>query len=735
MVDQRQQKAPERQEISVALFQSAHGGFGDARIASSPHRYNRVFRGFDTRFPGELRFSDWITRVTYPSVLNECPSAAIMWEDDGSTPPNIPVLYIFAGLEIMILRDGSITDAGINLAAAVTGAAMHHNGTGTPNIYVAEGGTGVMQIMSVTPALTSSTGVNVDKLASISGRLYGSFSNSSRWNAIRSVPIGNNPNNITNWGGQEFVGWASTDVNAIVQVRGGPVVIKPEGVYHWNDSLAIWQNRLPQWEFMPHPDNGRGAFSLGLAAVIPLGRGGAVIYDGYTVRDFSPFGPDSTPNHDTTQQVITVIGPVQYGITGHGVAALTAVNRDARGGLGNQVRHSRAFGSNFNAKLTRRGGSDDDGATIEGLRVFKTVDNEVTFTNYTTQAGDGNTTTLIDLSSLDIAANGDFFYIGHPRPWQGARLMILPANQNDNAATLSAEVWNGTAWSAIAILDFTLGSTGTRTLHTDGIVMFTDDPINDNSWATRTIGTDDQQCYYARFRVSALLDANTQIAEVFLLPWRPPIDSTNFPLDSMDRAGCFPHLLLGDLNERGNGAWHDLGAIITDKESPDDAQIVTTMAAAGGTYGNTLDKLIILGRRNAYSIDSTINEYWPFIHSQGLFESAMLIPDQGRRVVQLKEITVEGRDMNGVSQIFFYYRYGENEPWASVRLGTSLPAVVPRNDEQGMGVTFQYAIGYTMTLDTVARRPAITGVNCKFDVLSVPPNQVPQRPIANPPRG
>jgi len=728
---------PENEEIiSVPLFESAHNGYGDELAVAQPHTYNRVFRGFNARTPTRLQFGDYITRLTHSSYNGFNPVYATEWlHTDNSTP----CVYYIAGHKVMQIRSGAIAEVGTNaLAQLATGGAMHDDGSGVPYLYIAEGFNGNIQRMAVSQTITTATGdIERDKLASISGYLYGSvLVASGHWCGISFVPPLADPFTEANWAPTTFVGEPHYDINNIGQVRGIPVICKPEGIFVFNRSRSIWENRMPAWEKMPHPDNGRAIAHLGPAIIVSQGRGGAVIFDGYTVRDFSPYGESMVPGIDTTPQTFSC-----FGIAPDGLLASTTVNNAQSSGSGFQLNHNRVFGNLINSKLRRRGGSDDDGASILGARFFKTTDNGVSYTDYTTQVNDGDFATGANLNALDMQANGDWFIIGHPQPWQAVSfLMAFGSAANTNAATLTAEIWNGSTWTSIAIEDFTRVRTGPNlaAVQVPGLIAFAADPIV-AGWQAATMATitsgasaDTQSCYYARFSTSAAFSATVTIAEISLMPWRPAIDVTNFPADGMDRAGVYPHLLFGAPRDDGTGKWHDLGAIMTATDTVDDISFLL-YANVGGSYGNDINKLVAIGRRGAYIYEIGGN-IWPFISPQGLGELPFIRPAQGK-LVRLRSVQVLTENAHGVSNIWFYYRYNANERWSRLSLGQRGHATIEDHTGHLGGPDFQWAVGYSMTLDTTLRRPEILRVEADFQIIPDPADARPRRPIATPARG
>ncbi len=746
---------PPNELETVPLYESGHGGYGDGRNQVRPHRYNRVMRGFDNRAPGEAAFGPFITSISYPQTLDFTPLAAIEWR---STNGLVPVIFIIDtnepsdGGRVFALQDGVITEVlgggstGL-LTNLCTDAVMHDNGSGTPFIYFAEGEANDIERMPISQTLDSTvTGdVERDKLASINGYLYGSASprgaGTATWAGMTFVFPGADPMNEANWSPIQVVGFPSTDITAIVRVQAVACVVKPEGIFVLSRETDLWENRMPSWERYPHPDNGRGAFTLGAAAVIPVARGGAVIFDGYTIRAFSPFDKLATPNLDTTQQTFSCMGMAPSGLL-----AVTTVNRGVAEGPGSRHRHGQTKTQLINSKLRRRGGADDAGATILGVRLLKSVDNGANFTDYTTEVNDSKISTHADLSSLSTLAGGDFVLIGHPRPFQSFAIFANPeasiANYNVNASVIAVHIWNGSSWVAVTVRDFTTRDhgNGQASFGKASQVIMTQDPVV-AGWTADTIDNiftvseDTQSNFWVRVTFSLALDSVVKLWQIQLLPYRPSIDPTNFPEDALDRAGCYPHLLWGEPAQEGTAIWHDLGAIMTTITDVDEIGVLL-FCEAGGSVGNNTNKLIAVGRNKVYLIEDfdDASDNWPFVSPSGLQEWGSTRVLNGK-VGSLREVRVELRDMDALTNLFFYYRYDENERWSRQALGfRGNNATVTVRDDRG-GVDFQWALGYRMAEDTVARRPKLMHAEADFEVLAISPDEIQQRPIPQVPRG
>ena len=714
--------------LTIPLFDSAHDGYGDG-YAIRPNRYNRVLYGFDTRVPGELRFADLISTLAYENAITRPPLFCMEWRNaEGAGVERQTTTAFISNTTFGQILYGVVTNVASSSPAA-RAACVHDAGDGIAYRYLSYGNGGTMERQAIDGSVsTSGAGANFehDKLASISGALYGSSrpTGGTRWTSVQFVPFGSNPFTSGNWSAVTRVGSPQHDINNIIEVRGVPVVLKPEGIFTYNRSLNQWENMLPAWEANPHPDNGRAAVSLGPYAVISMGQGGCLRFDGYTVQDVSPY-LDAVPDIDTTSQKISAMG-----VYGGEIIAVTSVSHGQYGGSGSKESHVFGGGLPFNQKALAVGND-----TTEGVRFWRTTDNEVTFTNGATNAGDESLATVVSLNSQDTAANGDYFVIGHRYPWRACIIEfdIGATAVNTAAATLTAEYWNGSAWTSIAIQDYTLHFNGTTsaTLGQSGTIVLTDNPTD---WAARTYGTGGTDTaagyFYIRFSVSAALSATVSVANVRFIPWRPAIDTTNHAIDGQDRSGVLPHILIGKPDGEGI-TWHDMGSLGAVDE------IGSIMVGhIGGNLGSHARKIVCFGRRQIYLYHISESNMWPFLSARGLYESGAFNPLDGR-MVALQEVSVRGRDFDGVGNLIFYYRYDPHERWSAVSLGAR-PPCVSRVSSGSRGTAFQWAIGYVMS-DTsnphAQRRPIITGIEATFLALPTPADQTPQRLIATTNRG
>ena len=154
---------------------------------------------------------------------------------------------------------------------------------------------------------------------------------------------------------------------------------------------------------------------------------------------------------------------------------------------------------------------------LSSVKVQKTVDDGVSYTDYSANVIDDSAGTVADFSSLDTLANGDWIIVGATTsPIMGAAWDMTTLNAT--AATFTLQYWDGAAWQALAN-----GTDGTlaagATFGADGQMTW-DMPTD---WESSSLNS--VTAYWARISVSAALDATTTAEELDLLfPIQASID-------------------------------------------------------------------------------------------------------------------------------------------------------------------------------------------------------------------
>ncbi|KKN82261.1 hypothetical protein LCGC14_0310740 [marine sediment metagenome] len=714
MVQPRNQDEQTESPITeVTLFESSHMGFGDATEVKE-HRYHRIHGSIDPRWVGQVRMGLQVRSIATTN-LPHTPIFALEWTD---TDTISPAIFYIAGAQYHKILFGAdtniqaggvdllISGAGASASALATGATFDDDGSGVAYVYVGFGGGASAQVIrriNVAQAITlvADTTIQARLLLSLHGRLYRTFTASGgSANASVSVcPLGADRMDATLWSAGTVVGYAGTNINALIALGNAPIAIKPEGIFAYNESRLRWTNRTPAWWRYPHARNGIGAFSLGNVLVIPMGDGGAVTFDGVNTQPFDPHETESTPNLHTTTSFFATMGSLRHEIVG-----ATAVNT----------------ASFANAKMISAG-SD--------LRVFSFDASGPTFTDHSTNVRDGSLTTT---ASFTIDQTTDFLYIGWVRPFIGVQIAF--STLNSTARTMTVEVSDGsTGWNTIAVRDFTAQPVGTPWGQTGNIIM-TADPVATQSWLTDTVNSV-SGLYWIRISFSGTLSNDPVIIfSIQIQPWSPSIDNTNYPLDGLDRSGAFPHLLLGRRGGGGQSIWHDIATI----PEPDDIGAVI-YGNVGGTNLNRFRNLLAIGRFAVWRIDITPDEHpgtmsHPFLNDVGLMEFPAFVPNEGH-LSRLKSVTLFGLDSDPNLLGRFYYTWDVGEPWNMSPLKVlRFPAVTEIRQPQ-RGYSFRWAFGWTQAaIAARATQPALVSAKAEFEKLPDRVDTDQERVMATQPR-
>lgn len=137
-------------------------------------------------------------------------------------------------------------------------------------------------------------------------------------------------------------------------------------------------------------------------------------------------------------------------------------------------------------------------------------DNAATvFTDYTQYVTDNALSTVATLGAL--ATSTGYFYVLSYRKFRGIRVTMSVTNVNTTAAsTLTADYWNGAAWTALTIVDGT--SANSITLAQTGDITWTW-PASEK----RRLDVDPDLKHIIRFTSGTIMSANVDIAEVDIL--------------------------------------------------------------------------------------------------------------------------------------------------------------------------------------------------------------------------
>jgi hypothetical protein len=621
---------------------------------------------------------------------NSPPIFAIQWTDTNGI---YPAVFYVVDDKIMKVMFGQVSQAAA-LGNSATGAMFDDDGSGVPYLYASFGGdAGSPKIkrMNVAGTVTTSTDVVAGLLLSLNGKAYRTIkpAGGTATCQVSVCPYGRDRFVAANWSAGTTVGFAGTDINVLTAVRNAVVAIKPEGIFAYNQTIDQWVNYTPAWRSFFHLRNGIGAFFLGDVLVVPMGDGGAVLFDGSTVRPFDPGSLMASPNRHTTSSNFTTIGAMRHWIIGstQGPSGVT---------------------------ITPKMLSSPD------LKFLYTTDG-VSFTDASSAVNDFNLTTGTTLPSNA----GLKIYLGWKYPFLAFH--FATSSNNTNAVSMTIKIGTSSGFVTVGaknvgFRDFTelnnatLGQTANVTLMTDPLAL---------GWTKTTVNG--ISAYWMELSFSGALSANTTWLTCAILPYESSIDPTNFPLDGLDKAGVYPHLLYGRAIDN-EPVWHDMVSF----PEPDEVGAIV-FSDTGGSNINRTRNLFITGRFKVWRLSTPADdrpgtEPNPWLHSHGLVESTAFEPVPGR-TVRLKEVRINGYGSTRDIRMYFYYQFNERE-WS--RFGSAITRF-PETLQEGapgymtVGNRFRWAIGFKRDNpnEQSPGTPVITSIEADFEVL---PEKSGERP-------
>lgn len=159
------------------------------------------------------------------------------------------------------------------------------------------------------------------------------------------------------------------------------------------------------------------------------------------------------------------------------------------------------------------------------LIALRTTDLLANVTDYSENAQDGDTATLVTLSAQPTAANGGYLYVGSHVPFSGLKAAVTSANAA--ASVLSGDYWNGTTWANITATDGT--ASGGATMAISGNITWTVPSAwaavaladagtpKPQQWASINRDYRQESLYWVRLKVSAVLSATVTLNELLAI--------------------------------------------------------------------------------------------------------------------------------------------------------------------------------------------------------------------------
>jgi hypothetical protein len=386
---------------------------------------------------------------------------AVVWEDNNG-------LAFFAPVGNKLIRYGhTSTVEDMPGTSKAEGVCLHDNGGGTKYVYASFGSAAFICRRASDGTFTQDDDVKAYQLEPLDdGRLV--RVNTGQYQ-ISICPAGADPFTAANWGSAIAVGGPHYAINALCHIGDVVIVCKAEGVYAYNPVSSTFVNLTPS--IAPHPDNGKGAASVGgLGVLVPLANGDVLHVDqGLRVESVGPAN-NALPGRDTPMTRITVIG--------HG------------GEWGYAIQEPYA-GKTRGAGVT--------GTSGLGVAVLIYDSGTATYTDYSAAACDNNPSTVVALTTLGGAASADYLYVGANYPFEGCYVEMGALNTTATSGIDTVEYYNGSSWVSLTLVDLTYRSIPNCSFARTGYLGWSDRNIP----ASMGLGTvNGKSKYWVRFHFS-----------------------------------------------------------------------------------------------------------------------------------------------------------------------------------------------------------------------------------------
>lgn len=647
----------------ITLFQGGSGGYGDA-LNVGRDSYAWAFN-WDCRALGRA------VPAIHPTGIGTQPStakiaAAFEWRNTSNNPIILYATGIADGTSrVAKIEDGAIsTDNDQASGKQYThGVLYRHNGSDADveAAFFCQGAAGLAIIRRDKDGTYDTSGdAKADRLAVIGSDLWrvtGGYK-------LEKLTVDTSPITDSNWSGTQIpVGLPSFDINEVVDFGGSPFPLKGDGVFKYNaaPSSAVFENLTPF--ISPHPDNGKGGIVDGRGRIYyPTEDNGILVLT---------FGSQS---QQRPTRFNTIDRDTPWG-------RITALAADAE-----YVYAATEPGSVRTQQL--------------GLTVKKDLNGS--FTDYTTETTDQKYGTEADFTDVDTPAS-DFIKVGVDEPFWGVVFLLSSARTNETVVVLDMDFSTSSGWTAGGQSHFD----STSVFFQDGSIVIDGnnfgDLFADGTWEKRTEDGDSK--YWVRISPTTGTLAGAKVRQVYIIPYRPPLDPALFPGELGSAiAGALPKILVGQW--RGETiVWQDVWTLLSQRIE----QLLISRTSATATTG----------QRTLWAIHKDGAKYMPIgpdAHPAraawpNITASARAIAFSGHNfdlpvnVKSVQKLVIHGEYLQKDDEFWVYWRWDNGDRWYKDGAHHAFPVVV--NDLAGRGRVLHVAMQLKdATRDAVA--PYIT---------------------------
>jgi hypothetical protein len=623
--------------------------------------------------------------------------------------PARPAPYFAHYTTVSYLRSGALATAATG-GAAITDLCRFEDGAGAAAIIVCYGNGDHIDRMAVNGTLTASSDIHLVYATMAGADLYG-VTKKGVYSTyyVSKCPSGAAPETAANWEAGIPVGSPLYDINGICAIGSAVIVGKPEGLFVYRDTTGVYEDVMT-FEKEIHPDNGKGMFAGKGNVFYPTADGSLWMFDGVSAPT------DISPKHSAywTRNNMHLRAPISAGcVAGDWVYVATTPG--------------------------------EGGWTQEhGLTVIKYVSGTTTYTDITANLVDGDLSTTAAIGGL---TTGDLLYIGADVPFEAIHFTIGTANTTANILGASPVPFYSSVtsdWESPT----SVGTAGDNTyyggyeLSKDGYWRLTG--IQD--YGTHNVmgkvlvsgtGYAGSTKYWARVVfTSNAVSAGATLAEIKILPSRPPIKSgtftdsggniaaTNGDLEytGPDNAGIFPHILAGRI-EGSEWVWYDLYTL--QATGPVRAMALCEWDTKQGEE-NSGPRLVAITQHHVHTIllgrsrmpGSPVNENYTDGVAMGTPVAYFMptdLSDDGALMSTQKETAaydILGEYVNSADTLTVLQRFDHN-PWDVAGASNTAPVRID-GAASGEGLVLETAVAYEDVSVEIAG-PRITAIDVEYE--------------------
>lgn len=608
-----------RNDTPIHLFLGGSQGFGDS-INIGRDAYHWAVNWDCSQLGGSTPAQGYATISMSATTFYKPAADLIEWEDDATRGVPLVLVPGFSSAltsQVLEFKNATVSSAGPALTSAYTAGVLYRNDGADANAEMAYFCNGAANdvVVQRNKAGTYSQTAHTAKFDLL--RVVGSDLWATNGYRIYKMTAEADPGLSASYPTAIPVGRPTYPINEVLNLGGSPIVLKGDGIFIYNPAPSSATFEPVNVAITPHPDNGKGACIDG------RGRLYYPTADGHILVLTFGFQNLQTP------------------------ARLSIIDRDTPFGRITAMTADLDY-----IYAATEPGTNNTFASGLGMKVF--ID-DTSFTDSTTAVTDGSWATYADIGTV-AAATPDSLWIGADEPFLGAYIKLARVGAG-NGLLVMAYGTTGGAYTTITTTSYDSTCGFVR----DGAIVPANSTFGDlyanGPWIKTTVNSTSK--YWLRIRPAATETfTSVRIREIALIPYRPPLDASVFPITSYAMAGALPKMLVGRW-EGEDITWHDRWTLPTSRV---DRMIVTR---ADTTLEG--DRWLFAATREGYWFSPVglnvrpIRQPWPFMGTdpKAIAFSGYRQPDGHVWSVPGK-VVVDMPYVQAADEVWFYHWWDED---------------------------------------------------------------------------